>query len=112
MFDLAACLKICAQINNKLKQITSIIGREEAMKHQIRIQVLGLGWDDWHHPWYVARHEFTVEELAENIKTLIKSYNKRKIYAKPLGDMLTRKKLAVLGPVSLDIIRLDANNVA
>ena len=37
------------------------------MKDQIRIQVLGIGWDDWHHLWSASGNEFTGEELAEHI---------------------------------------------
>ena len=46
MFDLADCLKTCVKINNEIRQITSIRGIKEAMKDQIRIRMLGLGWDD------------------------------------------------------------------
>ena len=44
MFDSEACLEFCAQIDNKIKQITSISGRKEVMKDQIIIRVLGLAW--------------------------------------------------------------------
>ena len=107
MFDLAYCLKTCEQIDNNLSQITSISGRKEAMQDQIRIQVLGLGWYDWHHQWCEVGHKFTGEELADHINKLMKTGKKINISAKPPVDMPTRKKLAVLGTISLDIIRLD-----
>ena len=78
------------------------------MKYQIIIRVLGLGWDNWHHSWYEEGHDFTGEELAEYIKKLMKREKKIKISAKPLVDILTRKKLTVLGTISPGIIRLDA----
>ena len=78
------------------------------MKDQIRIRVLGIGWEDWHHPWYAAGHEFTRQELEKQIKKLMKRDKKINIYAKPPVDMPTRKKLTVLGKISPDIIRLDA----
>ena len=59
MFDSEACLKNCAQIDNKPRKITSISGRKEVMKDQIIIRVLGLGWDNWHHLWSASGHEFT-----------------------------------------------------
>ena len=37
MFDLADFLKTCAQIDNKIRQITRTKGRKEVMKYQIRI---------------------------------------------------------------------------
>ena len=61
MFDPAACLKTCAQIDNELSQITIISGIKEAMKDQIIIRVLGLGSDYWHHMWSAAGHDFIVE---------------------------------------------------
>ena len=103
-------MKTCAQIDNKLRQIISIRGRKEATKDQIIIRVLGFGWDNWNHPWYAAGHEFTGEELAEHIKKLMKREKKRNISAKARVDIPTRKKLAVLGTISLDIIRWDAKN--
>ena len=59
MFNLEACLKNCAKIDNELRQTKSISGRKEAMEDQIITRVLGLGWDDWYHPWSAAGHEFT-----------------------------------------------------
>ena len=78
------------------------------MKDQIIIRVLGLGWDDWRHPWYAAGHEFIGEELTEHVNILMKRDKKRNISAKPPVDMPTRKKLTVMGTISPDIIKLDA----
>ena len=46
--------------------------------------------------------------MAELIKKLIKRDKKMNISAKPPVDIPTRKKLTVLGTISMDIIRLDA----
>ena len=78
------------------------------MKNKIRILVLGLGWEDWHHPWSAEGHEFTGEELAEHVNILMKRDKKRNISDKPPVDMPTRKKITVMGTISPDIIRLDA----
>ena len=112
MFESAACLTTCAQIDNKLSQITSISRKKEAMKDQIIIRVLGLSWDDWHHPWSAEGHEFTGEELAEHIKKLMKRDKKRKICSKATVDTPSRNKLTVLGTISPDIIRLDEKKTA
>ena len=82
------------------------------MKDQIRIRVLGLGWDNWRHPWSAARHDFTGEVLTENIKKLMKRDKKRKISVKLPVDIPTRNKLTVLGTISPDIIILDAKKTA
>ena len=69
--------------------------------------VLGHGWDSWHHPWSAAGHEFKGYELENNIKKVMKTEKKRNISAKPLVDVSTRNKLALLATISPDIIRLD-----
>ena len=112
MFESVACLKTCAQIDNELRKITSISGRKEAMRDQIIIRLLGLGWDDWHHPWYSAGHYFIGDELVEHIRKLMKRYKKINISAKPPVDMPTIRKLTVLSTISPDIIRLYAKKAA
>ena len=47
--------------------------------------------------------------MVNHIKKLMKRDKKRKISAKPLVEMPTRKKLTLVGTISSDIIRLDAN---
>ena len=81
------------------------------MNNQIIIRVLGLGWDDWHHPWYAAGHEFTGEESAENIHKLIKRDNKRKISAKLTVAIPTRKKLTVLGTMSFFLVGISTSGL-
>jgi hypothetical protein len=46
-----ACWKNCRQVDAELKKLESEYAKKEALKDQIRIRVLGLGWDDCHHPW-------------------------------------------------------------
>ena len=50
--------------------------------------------------------------MAEHIKKLMKREKKVKIYSKTPVDMLTINKLAVLGKISPDIIRLDGRKAA
>ena len=82
------------------------------MKYQIIIRLFGIGWDDWHHPWYAAGHQFAGEELTEHIKNLMKRGNKIQISDKLPVDILTRNKLEVLGTISPDIIILDTKKAA
>ena len=54
MHDSAACWKTCRQVDAELKKLKSESARREALKDQIRMRVLGLGWDDCHHPWSIG----------------------------------------------------------
>ena len=54
MHDSPACWKDCRQVDAELKKLKSESAKKEALKDQIRIRVLGLGWDDCHHPWSIG----------------------------------------------------------
>ena len=82
------------------------------MKDQIRIQVFGLGWGGFHHPWSTAGHEFRGEQLTKHIKMLIKRGKKIKIYDNSTVDIPTRNIFAVLGTISPDIIISGAKKSA
>lgn len=109
MFDSAACWKNCKQVDVELKKIKTVSGKKEALKDQIRIRVLGLGWEDCHHAWSHGGTEYTPEELANHLKDgIIQKHKGRKIPKKPPVDLPTRKDLPIVGSLSPDIVRLDA----
>ena len=109
MFDSAACWKTCKQVDAELRNIKSVSGKKEALKDQIRMRVLGLGWEDCHHAWSHGGTDYTPKELADHLKDgIIKKHKGRTIPTKPPVDLPTRKDLPILGSLSPDIIRLDA----
>ena len=113
MFDSAACWKTCKQVDSELKKIKSPSGKKEALKDQIKMRVLGLGWEDCHHAWSKGGNDFSPAVLAKHLKEgIIQKHKTRKIPKKPPIDYPTRKELPILGTLSPDIIRHDAEKAA
>ena len=113
MCDSAACWRTCNRVDHELKAITSETTKREALKDQIRMRVLGLGWEDCHHPWLSGGVVFTPQQLATHLKNnIIKKHSKRQIPPKPPVDLPKRKSLPVLGTLSPDIVRRDAERAA
>ena len=74
MYDSAACWRTCAQVNQEMKALGSVSVRLKALKDQIRMRVLGLGWDNCHHPWSKNGHVYTPDKLVLHLKDdIIKS---------------------------------------
>ena len=58
--------------NREFKNLPSETARLNAVKEQIRIRIIGFGWQDLHHPWSKEGHTFTANELLQYlIDTLI-----------------------------------------
>jgi len=101
-------LKDAAAVDELLGKLTSKTAKLDEMKEQIRIRVLGLGWDDLHHPWSKDKKEFSFEELAAHLKNkIIPEESKREIPSKPPVKSLDRKELPILGTQSADVIKLN-----
>ena len=113
MYDSAACWKTCKQVDAELKNIKSVSGKQEALKDQIKMRVLGLGWEDCHHAWSKKGKDYTPAELAKHLKeNIITKHKNRRIPKKPPVDLPTRKPLPVLGTLTPDILLLDAEKAA
>ena len=101
-------LKTAAEVDELLGKLTSNTAKLDEMKEQIRIRVLGLGWEDLHHPWSKNGKQFSFEELAAHLKNkIIPEESKRDIPSKPPVKSLDRKELPVLGTQSADVIKLN-----
>ena len=51
MVDSPACWKTAKIVDREIKELKSKSAKLNAIKEQIRIRELGLGWEDWHHAW-------------------------------------------------------------
>ena len=97
----------------ELNKLTSINAKTTALKDQIRIRVLGLGWEDCHHPWSHGGKDYTPEELATHLKEeIIKKHKSRVVPKKPKVKVPTRKVLPVVGTLTHDVLVMDANKAA
>jgi hypothetical protein len=80
-------------------------GLTNAIKHfqkeQIRINVLGFGWKDLHHPWSKDGVDYSPEEL------IIPEQSSRDIPAMPTMELPSRKETKQLGTRTVDVDELD-----
>ena len=73
----------------------------EAVKEQILIQYLGLGWVDTHHPWSKNNNTYTSEVLFQHlIKVIIPLAKKLKVPAEPPLDIPNLPQMVQLGTKS------------
>ena len=82
MFTSEACWMTATIVNSELKKIKSRSAKLSALKEQIRIRVLGLGWDDLATPWSKDGKILTPDELSLHLKMIIKEQKRRIIPAK------------------------------
>ena len=111
-YDSPACWKTPRIIDTELKKLKSDTARREELKEQIRIRWLGLGWIDCQHAWSSKGVDYSAKVLTDHLKDIIKKHRKRQVPAKPPVDLPVRKVLPLLGMVTADVLRMDANRAA
>ena len=80
MYSLAACWKDNVRIvDSELKKITSETARYDALKENIMIRVKGFGWDWCKHAWSKNGRRYSIKELADHLKWIIKEERKRHV---------------------------------
>jgi len=101
-------LQNAAAVDELLGKLTSKAAKLNEIKEQIRIRVLGLGWEDLHHAWSQNGKPYSVEILAHHLKNkIIPEEGKRIIPTKPPVKALDRKELPVLGTRSAVVKKLN-----
>ena len=61
MFHSPACWMTKADARREFGKLASKTAKLNTVKEQIRIRVLGFGWDDLHHAWSEGGVDFTPE---------------------------------------------------
>ena len=112
MWGSAACWKTAAVAERELAKLNSRSAQLEALKEQIRIRTLGLGWADLKTPWSKDGAAFSPDDLMVQLKKIIKEQVRRAVPDKPPVPGLARKELATLGASISDGARLDAQEAA
>jgi len=108
MYHSSACWRTAASAQTHFKKLTSVTAKREAVKDQIRIRVLGFGWDDLHHPWSKDGVAYTPEQLLGHlINKIIPEQKKRTIPKTPPIDLPSRKDRYKLGTTTADVGDLD-----
>ena len=76
-----------------------------AVKEQLRIRTIGLGWTDLHHSWSKNGEDYSPEYLRDYlIKTVIPEQDKRKIPEVPPVNLSSRGKRQRLGIQTADVV--------
>ena len=115
MYDSAACLKGSVRVvDRELKKLTSDTARYDALKENIMIRVKGLGWDWCKHAWSKNGRQYSIKELADHLRWIIKEERKRHIVipSEPPVNVPKRMDLPVLGTEIDDIADLDKKYLA
>ena len=108
----AACWKTAAVAEREIEKCSSKSVKLEALKEQIKIRTLGLGWADLTTPWSKDGAAFTPADLMVHLKKIISEQARRVIPDKPPVPGLKRKQLPTLGESTSDATRLDAQEAA
>ncbi len=115
MYESAACLKGDVRvINRELKKLTSDTARYDALKENIMIQVIGLGWDWCKHAWSKNGQKYSIKELADHLRWIVKEERKCHIVipSEPPVNVPKRMDVPVLGTEIDDIADLDKKYLA
>ena len=97
MFHFNACWKTSSMVDRELKKIRSKSAKLNALKENIRIRVLGLGWKDLATPWSRDSRELTPDKLIDHLKNIISYQRTRGMPKDPPVDFPKRKMLPTLG---------------
>jgi hypothetical protein len=104
----SACWKDVTMCKKEFASLGSKTAKLAAVKEQLRIRTVGLGWTDLHHPWSKNGEDYSPEYLRDYlIKTVIPEQDKRKIPKEPPVDLPSRGKRQQLGTETADVARLD-----
>ena len=106
------CWKTVTVAERELEKCSSKSAKLEALKEQIKIRTLGLGWADLTTPWSKDGAAFTPTDLMVHLKKIISEQARRAIPDRPPVPGLERKQLPTLGESTSDATRLDAQEAA
>ena len=111
MFGSASCWMNIPSVDCELRKLKSKSAKITALKENIRIRVLGLGWEDLATPWSINGKDLTSDELAKHLKSIIKEQRKRSIPSKPPIPLPERKNLPILGTKTLDLAVIESTHL-
>lgn len=98
------CWRTVTKARKEYSKLTSKTAQLNAVKEQIKIQVVGFGWKDLHHPWSRNGIVYSPEQLRDYlINSIIPEQKKRKIPKQPTVNLPSRGDRNQLGTESLDV---------
>ena len=94
-------------VERELKKLESKSGKLQALKENICIRVIGLGWSDLSTTCSKDGEVFSPKRLSQHLKTIISEPKKRVIPSAPPVELPKRKNLPHLGEQSHDLKEID-----
>ena len=84
-------------VTRELRKLTSESAKYHALKENIMIRVKGFGWEWCRHQWSKDGRKYTVEELANYLRRIIKEEKNHEIPIEPVPNVPQRVNLPILG---------------
>ena len=94
-------------VDKELKRHNSMSAQLWAVKENIQIRVLGFGWSDFAHPWSNNGVAYSLKELGQHLKLIIKAAQTRIIPKRPPAPLQQCKILPKLVTQTSDVKELD-----
>ena len=107
MYHFPACWRSEEEVDTELEKIKTKADKLYAVKENILIRVKGFGWKEFAHPWSKNGVQYTPNQLAAHLKTIIQSEKTRTIPRKPPFFVPKRKVLPQLGQLTADVQAMD-----
>lgn len=112
MYGSLACWMTERAVDSELIKLGSKTAQLRHLKEQIKMRVLGLGWDQFQTTWSKNGIEKTPKELATHLKNIIREGRSLEVPIEPPARLPTRKELPALGTVTQDVLDLDASRAS
>ena len=111
MFYSTVCWNTADAVDRNLKNMNRKSSKLIALKENISIRVIGLGWEDLSMHWSSNVKAFTLEELASHIKMILSNQRSHSIPTKPPVLLPAQKALPQLGIQAPGIFSIDADRI-
>lgn len=108
MFYSDACWRSKSHAKRAFDDLSSYAAKLNAVKEQIRIRVIGFGWNDLHHPWSKNGVHYSPDALFKHlIENIIPQQINRGVPDAPTLEVPSRRHTCKLGTQTADVDDLD-----
>ena len=108
MYSSDACWKNDPKVvTSELGKLNSELAKYHSNKENIMIQVKGFGWNWCKHRWSKDGHKYSVFELVQHLRYIIREEKSMDIPSEPPFYVPQRQELGVLGTQTSIVAELD-----
>ena len=107
MFHYAMCWNTAAAVEREMKNLNSKSSNLIDLKENIRMRVIGLGWEDLRTHWSNNGKASTTEEITLHLKILVSKHQSCSIPTKPPVLLPVQKALPQLDTQAPDVVAMD-----